>query len=266
MRTVVSTVVVLGLLSALIGYLVGDSQVRGRAAGPPAEGEVTGAAAPRVNESGGTGPTSSSVTNRTNPTDTAGRSARSPVAVPENGTGKFSPVAVPQRTTAKTGRVVTYSLEVEGGLHADLAATARDVGDALLDARGWQGVDHVRFEQVTPAQRKDGKKPELVIRLVSPHQVDTQCAPLETHGRTSCATGGHAVLNYRLWMNGVSYFGNDLASYRDYMVNHEVGHTLGHGHQKCPKPGAPAPIMLQQTLGLDGCKPWSWPKQPAAGR
>jgi hypothetical protein len=46
-----------------------------------------------------------------------------------------------------------------------------------------------------------------------------------------------------------------LDDYRQYMVSHEMGHILGHDHVTCPSPGAPAPIMLQQTKGIGKCKP-----------
>lgn len=184
--------------------------------------------------------------------------------MPAKGNGTFTPVAVPQTTKATSGRVVTYSLRVEGGMHADTAAIAKAFGSALLDPRGWQGVDHVRFVQVTPKQVAKGTKPQMKVLVASPHQVNKLCAPLPTHGDTSCDTSEHVVLNYKLWMRGVVYFKGDVAKYREYMVNHEVGHALGHGHQLCSKKGAYAPVMQQQTLGLHGCKPWPWPQRPKA--
>ena len=39
------------------------------------------------------------------------------------------------------------------------------------------------------------------------------------------------------------------------MVNHEVGHTFGHGHVGCPAGGEPAPVMMQQTEGVAPCAP-----------
>jgi hypothetical protein len=70
------------------------------------------------------------------------------------------------------------------------------------------------------------------------------------------------VLNLDRYMTSVSAYRNakvTLDIYRTYMINHEVGHALGHGHQLCPSNGAPAPVMEQQTLGLHGCTPNPWP-------
>jgi ssRNA-specific RNase YbeY (16S rRNA maturation enzyme) len=60
-------------------------------------------------------------------------------------------------------------------------------------------------------------------------------------------------LNAMRWVQGASKSGQSLESYRQYMVSHEMGHILGHEHAKCPAPGQPAPIMMQQTLGLHEC-------------
>jgi hypothetical protein len=67
------------------------------------------------------------------------------------------------------------------------------------------------------------------------------------------------VLNVARWAHGVPDYGAPLGAYRQYAVNHEVGHRLGHGHELCPGPGQLAPVMQQQTLGLHGCVANAWP-------
>jgi len=60
-------------------------------------------------------------------------------------------------------------------------------------------------------------------------------------------------------MSGAEDFGTDLATYRLYLINHEVGHFLGWGHVGCPAQGALAPLMMQQSVTTNGCIPNGWP-------
>ena len=67
-------------------------------------------------------------------------------------------------------------------------------------------------------------------------------------------------------------FAGDLANYRRYAVNHEVGHALGHNHaHECLRNGL-APVMMQQTIGTKtasgpACRVNPWPFPPGvAGR
>jgi hypothetical protein len=53
-----------------------------------------------------------------------------------------------------------------------------------------------------------------------------------------------------------------LAAYRAYVLQHELGHALGLEHaEHCTAPGIPAPIMVQQTLGIGMCAPNPFPTQ-----
>lgn len=198
----------------------------------------------------------------------AAPSARSSTGSPSStasagptGTGRMIPVTVPGADSAGRARAVTYALEVEEGLGIDRRAVATKVAQTLRDPRGWQTQDHVRFVQVTPAQRKAGTRPTVTISLASPGKVNKMCAPLDTDGEWSCGRNGHATLNYRRWADATASYGGtkNLQAYRTYQINHEVGHLLGHPHARCPGKGKPAPVMVQQSMSLQGCKANGWP-------
>jgi hypothetical protein len=80
---------------------------------------------------------------------------------------------------------------------------------------------------------------------------------------TSCRIAGRAIINLDRWrLSAPPYVAASvpLAAYRQYVVNHEVGHEFGQRHQGCPKRGGPAPVMVQQTLALRGCVANPWPR------
>ena len=93
---------------------------------------------------------------------------------------------------------------------------------------------------------------DILIRLSSPRTVTKMCG---LPSGLSCAElGGHNMyLNADRWFRGSIKSGQGVENYRQYLVSHEVGHILGHEHKKCPCSGCKAPIMMQQTLGLNKC-------------
>ena len=147
---------------------------------------------------------------------------------------------------------MTYSVEVEAGLPMDPSSVARTVEKVLTDERGWIAVEPRSLQRVE-------HDPDFRIRLATPETADRLCAPLDTGGRLSCRNGENVVLNAWRWVNGADTYDGDLAAYRRYMINHEFGHALGKDHDSCPASGNLAPVMLQQTKGLAGCRPNPWP-------
>lgn len=180
--------------------------------------------------------------------------------VQESAGGKTHPVPVALDAGGGEGRVVRYSVEVEDGLEAHQAEFASVVQGVLHHKMGWQGVDRVKFVPVSDADVARGAAVDIRVVLATPTLTAQLCAPLNTtNPQVSCWAHGRAVLNLQRWVRGAVSYGTDLNNYRVYLVNHEVGHGLGHGHVQCPRAGARAPIMVQQTKGLDGCAAWPWP-------
>lgn len=152
-----------------------------------------------------------------------------------------------------SGPLHGFAVEVEKGLPIDRQGFADEVVEVLSDDRSWIGVDGISVQRVPVASAS------FKVVLAGPALTDELCAPLQTNGIYSCFNAGSAVINFYRWTEGASAYGDDLASYRQYVINHEVGHAFGHGHVVCPAADAPAPVMMQQTKGIAPCKQNPWP-------
>ena len=185
------------------------------------------------------------------PTPTLAAWAIAPGAVPAHASGELA-AAGSDRAATNKGQEMTYEVQVEKGLPVDGAAFAQRVHESLSDARSWPRS----FRQVESGG-------QIRVVLASPALVDQLCAPLKTGGKTSCQRGDAAILNAMRWADGAEPFfdaGGTLEEYRDYMVNHEVGHLLSQLHVECPGAGKLAPVMQQQTLATAPCRANGWPR------
>jgi hypothetical protein len=168
-----------------------------------------------------------------------GTPAKPPAASTSTSTATPEVVEVPYRVERRTADVATE------GFEAVLDAT-------LADPRGWSRAG---FRLVS-----DPGAAFLVVLAEGP-EVDRLCLPYRTGSRYSCQNGPVVALNADRWRSATPEWTGDLATYRQMLVNHEVGHLLGQHHPEvqCPAPGDPAPVMAQQSTELDGCLPNPWP-------
>ncbi|MCC7077952.1 MAG: DUF3152 domain-containing protein [Acidimicrobiia bacterium] len=152
-------------------------------------------------------------------------------------------------TTAPPRVVVPYRVEVRvpDVSPSDFAATVRAT---LADPRGWTGAGFDLVE--TP------DAPHVIV-LAEGAEVDVLCLPYETYGAYSCQNGPVVALNADRWRVATPEWTGDLGTYRQMLVNHEVGHLLGQRHVECAKPGSLAAVMVQQSTELKGCLPNAWP-------
>ncbi|MEI4278172.1 DUF3152 domain-containing protein [Klenkia terrae] len=157
-----------------------------------------------------------------------------------------------------SGPLQRFVVEVEDGIGMDGPAFAAAVEATLGDPRSWGHDGAMSFQRVGAAEAAAGDY-DFKVSLVSPGSMETYCPGVGTGGYTSCRYGERAVINLARWETAVPDYAGDVATYRQYVVNHEVGHALGNGHQPCPGAGQLAPVMQQQTLGLDGCQKNAWP-------
>ena len=154
-----------------------------------------------------------------------------------------------------TEKTFTYTVVVEDGL--DTASFggdegfARMVSETLANPKSW--THNAQFAFLRVDNDSEGP-PDFRISLTSPLTIREGCGydiPLEASCFNPAYLGDQArvFINEARWVRGATSFQGDIGSYRQYVVNHEVGHAIGYRqHEPCPENGALAPIMMQQTF------------------
>ncbi|MET7857245.1 DUF3152 domain-containing protein [Streptomyces sp. NPDC005318] len=177
------------------------------------------------------------------------------------GSGRFEVVPGSAKAPGR-GHKYRYRIDIEKGLGLDAGLFAEAVQKTLNDDRSWAHDGAMTFERISSGD------PDFVITLASPGTTGDWCRKSgldTTEDNVSCdsAATERVMINAYRWAQGSSTFGPEkLFSYRQMLINHEVGHRLGHNHVSCRTPGALAPVMQQQTKSLDiggiKCRPNAW--------
>ncbi|MFI7487119.1 DUF3152 domain-containing protein [Micromonospora echinaurantiaca] len=188
---------------------------------------------------------------------------RLPGPVPSAGRGSFGYDDRVSPVLGEAGVLRRYRVAVEVGSGEDAGEFGAAVETALAGPGSWVDSGRLRLQQVRPRSPYD-----FTVYLVTAATARRMCAAggvdIRIGGRpyTSCRAPGKVIINLDRWRLSVPHFvraGVPLSVYRTYVVNHEVGHQLGHRHERCPGRGRPAPVMMQQTLFLNGCVANPWP-------
>lgn len=214
--------------------------------------------APRASESSASA--SSSKTGDSDPTGTGTSSSASdgdgadPASLSD---AERSEIAADARAVAtaggKTVREYTYCVAAKGDV-GDIGEFESTVFRTLNNARGWPRAGAV-FTQVSSGC-------DMTIYLSEARYMtwfSSGCS-----AEYSCRVGQAVIINLTRWDHGVDAWmaaGGTLPRYRRMVINHEVGHRLGHIDNEitCDAAGNRAPLMQEQSMDLRTCIPNEWP-------
>ena len=161
------------------------------------------------------------------------------------GVGQPSAAAAPQ---------IVYTYEVRGLANSSsLESFAAAAASTYADRLGWNLGGSIAFRRVASGGN-------FTLWLAAASRVPSFGWPCDS--TYSCRVGRNVVVNETRWLTGSPSWnatGAPLAGYRRMVLNHETGHWLGFGHGFCSGSGHLAPVMQQQSISMQGCRPNAWP-------
>lgn len=173
-------------------------------------------------------------------------------------------LAKAEQTASESGNgLITYTYCVASkGEVGDLTEFSDTVFSTLNDPRGWPRAGAVFQENEGADPNADPNACSMTLTLAAADQMtsfSTECSD-----EYSCRVGNDVIINVDRWNNATEGWlnaGGTVERYRTMVINHEVGHRLGHldNELTCPAVNQPAPLMQQQSMDLLGCTPNEWP-------
>jgi hypothetical protein len=153
-------------------------------------------------------------------------------------------------------RTYTYKVCYAGNIVASKPYFQKFVAATYADSRGWRRAG-IRFVHKDYTCARLGNT-DFTVYLATASYIGRFAGCSAAY---SCHNGRRVMINQGRWRHAVSFWPSipGLRGYRHMVINHETGHWLGQHHRYCPRPGATAPVMQQQSISLQGCRAHAWP-------
>jgi len=155
-------------------------------------------------------------------------------------------------TPTSTTKTFNYTIAIRGTVVSDFAHFRALVAATLNDSRGWPRAN-IKFQEVNSGGH-------FAVFLQEP-AIFANYAGCDVE--LSCRHGNNIMINDDRWRLGTDHWtttGLPPDDYRRMIINHEVGHWLGHRHitTPCASTSIPMPLMIDSPL-RPTCAPNIWP-------
>jgi hypothetical protein len=128
----------------------------------------------------------------------------------------------------------------------------------LNDPRGWSSFGYSFLPVLNVSQA------DIIISKESPANMERRFTDPELHGLSVTTrylddTPTDIWINSKNWNSVPPDFVGSKSLYHEYVIQHEIGHALGLGHEEPIHTYTTCPVMYQQTKGTRGIcasNPW----------
>jgi len=125
--------------------------------------------------------------------------------------------------------------------------------ETLNDPRGWYSLGYKFVER--------SKNYDFLIKKKTTGEINNETKSMSLHNLSVTFKGYFETtevwINRENWNSVPINFTGTHKEYRQYLVQHEIGHVLGYDHVTY-RVGRKCPVMYQQTKGTLKCKPNPW--------